>query len=422
MNQNARKVALSVLTEVLGEQQAYANVALDNALSESQLTEVDKGFTTALVYGVLSRRFLLDWFTEPFVKKARLPIRLLLALTVYQIQFMDRVPASAAVDEAVKIARQLEGGQAASFVNAVLRNFMRSERKNELPTEWTVRYSMPKLILDKFVAQYGGKRTQSILESLEEPSRVSIRVVHPPVDLPDTRPSEISPDGLTADKGNFVATAAFQEGKITLQDESSQLVAPQLELTGTEKVLDACAAPGGKTTHIAQYLTTGTVTACDIYDHKLAKIEENAERLQLTEKITTVKADATQADRVFAADSFDRILVDAPCSGLGLMRRKPDIRYRKSAKDFEKLPELQLEILTSCAKLLKKDGIMVYSTCTLSSEENAGVVEAFLKNHPNFISVPCVHEKKELLNGNFIEITPEMFHTDGFFIAKFQKI
>jgi len=227
--------------------------------------------------------------------------------------------------------------------------------------------------------------------------------------------------GLVADSGNFASSEAFLTGKITIQDESSQLVAPQLELKGEEEVLDACAAPGGKSTHMAQYLTTGHITALDLYDHKLELIQQNAQRQHVSDRIITQKGDATKVFETFGAERFDRILVDAPCSGIGLIRRKPDIRYRKENSDFEALQRIQLEILDSTSKSLKKSGIMVYSTCTIFNEENFDVVHQFLESHPDFEQVEISHEKTDLITDGCIFITPEMYHTDGFFVAKFKK-
>jgi 16S rRNA (cytosine967-C5)-methyltransferase len=280
---------------------------------------------------------------------------------------------------------------------------------------------MPKMLLDKMVKQFDGKRTGEILESLETPSHVSLRKIDGTVEIANTRPSELTASALVAVSGNFAATDEFVSGKITIQDESSQLVAPQLELTGTENVLDACAAPGGKTTHMAQYLTTGHITALDLYDHKLDLINQNAERQHAADKITTQKADATQIAETFGTETFDRILVDAPCSGIGLIRRKPDIRYRKENSDFADLQAIQLEILDSAAQSLKKNGIMVYSTCTIFDEENFDVVKMFLENHPEFEQVQISHEKESIITDGCIFITPEMYHTDGFFVAKFKK-
>lgn len=421
MTNNARQTTLDILNDIFGNA-AYANISLDRHLSSSELSTLDKGFVTALVYGVVSKKALLDWYIAPFLKKKAKPwAENLLALTIYQILFMDKVPTSAAVDEAVKIAKRRDGQSAGDFVNAVLRNFMRSERAKEEPKDWETKYSMPKLLLDKMVRQFGGKRTGEILRSIELPSRASIRVVDDSVEFEETRPSQLSPVGLIAEQGNFAATPEFQAGKITIQDETSQLVAPQMELSGDELILDACAAPGGKTTHMASYLTTGQITALDLYDHKLRMIEENAERLHVVDKITTMKADATQIAETFGEEKFDRILVDAPCSGIGLIRRKPDIRYRKESSDFLNLQELQLQILHSASQSLKKSGIMVYSTCTIFDEENFDVVKKFLESHPDFEQVEISHEKTDIIKEGCIFITPEMYYTDGFFIAKFRK-
>ena len=298
---------------------------------------------------------------------------------------------------------------------------MRSDRRQEEPKDWETKYSMPKLLLDKMVRQFGGKRTGEILESLEKPSHVSLRKLDPDVELANTRPSVLVESGLVADSGNFASSEAFLTGKITIQDESSQLVAPQLELKGEEEVLDACAAPGGKSTHMAQYLTTGHITALDLYDHKLELIQQNAQRQHVSDRIITQKGDATKVFETFGAERFDRILVDAPCSGVGLIRRKPDIRYRKENSDFEALQQIQLEILDSTSKSLKKSGIMVYSTCTIFNEENFDVVHQFLESHPDFEQVEISHEKTDLITDGCIFITPEMYHTDGFFVAKFKK-
>lgn len=422
MTKNARQTALDVLNDIFGND-AYANISLDRNLRDSELSTVDKGFVTALVYGVVSKKALLEWYITPLLKKEPKPwAKMLLLLTIYQVLFMDKVPTSAAVDEAVKIAKRHDGQATANFINAVLRNFMRSEHRNEEPKDWETKYSMPKLLLDKMVRQFGGKRTGEILESLEKPSHVSLRKIDPTVEIAGTRPSLLTETALIADSGNFSITEEFQTGRITIQDETSQLVAPQLELEGTEEVLDACAAPGGKSTHMAQYLTTGHITALDLYEHKLDLINQNAQRQHVADKITTQKVDATMIYENFGPEKFDRILVDAPCSGIGLIRRKPDIRYRKESSDFIDLQKIQLEILNSASKSLKKNGIMVYSTCTIFDEENFDVVRQFLESHSNFEQVEISNEKPEVIKERCLFITPEMYHTDGFFIAKFKKI
>ncbi|MDR0298345.1 MAG: 16S rRNA (cytosine(967)-C(5))-methyltransferase RsmB [Streptococcaceae bacterium] len=425
METNARHVALEILIDIFGND-AYGNISIDRHLRLPALTERDRGFVTALVYGVVAKKELLAWYVAPFLKKQpKLWAQALLWLTVYQIVFMDKVPTSAAVDEAVKLAKAHDGQSAGNFVNAVMRTLMRSGRLDELPKDWETRYSMPKVILDKLVRQFGGKRTGEMLISLDVPAKASVRLVSHREDvlneLSALTASEIAPSALVAPAGNFAATDSFKNGWLTLQDETSQLVAPILmaDSNGTENVLDACAAPGGKTCHIASFLTSGQVTACDLYAHKLELIEQNAARLGVADKITTVKADAMTFS---SAEKFERILVDAPCSGLGLMRRKPDIKYRKTARDFADLQKNQLQILDTVSKALTPDGVLVYSTCTLADEENFDVVAQFLSTHADFEHAPISDVKPDLLTDGCVFITPERYHTDGFFIAKFRKI
>ena len=194
-----------------------------------------------------------------------------------------------------------------------------------------------------------------------------------------------------------------------------------MKLQGQETIWDACAAPGGKTCHIASYLTTGKVTALDLYDHKLALIEENAHRLGLTNKIETMRLDASQVHETFDPDSFDKILVDAPCSGIGLIRRKPDIRYNKAAMDFDSLKHIQLRILDSVCQTLKIGGIITYSTCTIIAKENQEVIQEFLANHPNFEQVPLEHPLPDIVVDGCLLITPELYETDGFFISQIRR-
>lgn len=432
MVNNPRRVAFDILNTIFNDE-AYANLALDEALQKANLTELDKNLVTALVYGTVSKKLTLEWYLQPFVKKTKKWVKNLLLMTLYQMIYLDKIPTSAAVDEAVKVAKKQGDARIGGFVNAVLRNFSRTplpsfDEIHSMTKRLSIQYSLPEFLVKKLCQQFGETRAQRILVSLEQPSKASARVNlnlttrQKMLDQFDEAvKSEISSVGIVAQHGKFAQTNAFKAGEITIQDESSQLVAPQMELTGEEQVLDACAAPGGKTTHLATYLTTGQITALDLYDHKLALIKQNARRQQVLDKISTQKWDARQIFEHFGAERFDRILVDAPCSGIGLIRRKPDIRYRKETTDFENLQKIQLEILSSASKSLKKSGIMVYSTCTIFDEENFSVVEKFLENHQDFEQVAITHEKPELITKGCLFLTPEMYGTDGFFIAKFRK-
>lgn len=436
MSNNPRRVALSIINDVLNNN-AYANIALNEKIKSENLTELDKNLVTNLVYGTISKKLTLDWYTKPYVKKTKKWVKNLLAMTVYQIIYMDRIPTSAAVDEAVKIAKKQGDQRLSGFVNGVLRNFTRADFRSfdeisDSTEKLSIQYSMPIDLTKKFVKSFGFEKTVKIFRSIEEPSRASLRVNTTLTDVTtefnklarefDVELSEISPTGIVAESGHFADLLDFNDGLITIQDESSQLVATVLDAQPTDRILDACAAPGGKTVHIAEYLSeAGYIEALDLYDHKLRLIRQNAERLHQIEKIRLTKLDARQSFEKFGPDSFDKILVDAPCSGLGLIRRKPDIRYRKETTDFADLQKVQLDILENTCKTLVNSGIIVYSTCTIFDEENYQVIATFLAKHPEFEQVPLTHEKSDLVKNGCLFITPDAYHTDGFFIAKLRK-
>ncbi|CAM3130217.1 16S rRNA (cytosine(967)-C(5))-methyltransferase RsmB [Lactococcus laudensis] len=436
MSNNPRRVALSVINDVLNND-AYANIALNEKIKSEHLTELDKKLVTQLVYGTISKKITLDWYTKPYVKKTKKWVKNLLAMTVYQIIYMDRIPTSAAVDEAVKIAKKQGDQRLSGFVNGVLRNFTRAELRSfdeisDSTEKLGIQYSMPAELTQKFVTQFGFEKTRQIFKSLEEPSRASLRVNTTLTDVEtefnklsqefDVEKSELSSTGIVAKTGHFADLLDFNDGLITIQDESSQLVAVALDAQPNDKILDACAAPGGKTVHIAEYLSEqGHIEALDLYDHKLRLIQQNAVRLHQAEKISLTKLDARQSFEKFGAERFDKILVDAPCSGLGLIRRKPDIKYRKETTDFVNLQKVQLEILENTCKTLVSSGTIVYSTCTIFDEENFQVIEKFLAKHPEFEQVPLTHEKADIIKNGCIMLTPDAYHTDGFFIVKLCK-
>ena len=431
--ETARSLALEVLEDVLVNQ-AYSNIALNKHLKGSQLSATDKGLVTELVYGTVARKLTLEWYLSHFIEdrdKLDNWLYVLLLMSVYQLQYLDKLPDHAVVNEAVEIAKLRKKGSE-KLVNAVLRRILREglpdvasiKRKNKRDS---IAYSLPVWLVSKLKEEYGEERAQAIFESLLQRNKASIRVTdlsrkEEIKTLLSASDSILSNTGLVKEQGHFAGHHLFAEGAITIQDESSQLVAPTLHLQGEEQVLDACAAPGGKTVHIASYLTTGQVTALDLYDHKLNLIQENAERLGVADRVRTEKLDARKVHDFFGQNCFDRILVDAPCSGIGLLRRKPDIKYNKETADFMSLQEIQLEILGSVCQTLRKGGIITYSTCTIVSEENFQVVQTFLERHPEFEQVKLEHECKDILKDGCILITPELYGSDGFFISQFRKI
>ena len=431
--ETARNLALVVLEDVFVNQ-AYSNIALNKHLKGSQLSAADKGLVTEIVYGTVARKLTLEWYLSHFIEdrdKLDNWLYILLLMSAYQVRFLDKIPDHAVVNEAVELAKVRKKGSE-KLVNAVLRRILREgwpdietiKRKNKRDS---IAYSLPVWLVSKLKEEYGEERAQAIFESLLVRNKASIRVT----DLSrkeeiktvlEASDSPLAASGLVKEQGHFAGHDLFLEGAITIQDESSQLVAPTLDLQGDEEVLDACAAPGGKTAHMASYLTSGKVTALDLYDHKLDLIQENAERLGVSDWVQTQKLDARKVHKFFGRDSFDKILVDAPCSGIGLLRRKPDIKYNKETADFTSLQEIQLEILGSVCQTLRKGGIITYSTCTIVSEENFQVVQAFLESHPEFEQVKLEHECKDILKDGCILITPELYGSDGFFISQFRKI
>ena len=431
--ETARNLALAVLEDVFVNQ-AYSNIALNKHLKGSQLSAADKGLVTEIVYGTVARKLTLEWYLSHFIQdrdKLDNWLYILLLMSAYQVRFLDKVPDHAVVNEAVELAKARKKGSE-KLVNAVLRRILREgwpdvdsiKRKNKRDS---IAYSLPVWLVSKLKEEYGKERAQAIFESLLVRNKASIRVT----DLSqkeeikavlEASDSPLAASGLVKEQGHFAGHDLFAEGVITIQDESSQLVAPTLDLQGDEQVLDACAAPGGKTAHMASYLTSGKITALDLYDHKLNLIQENAQRLGVADRVQTQKLDARKVHEFFEKDSFDKILVDAPCSGTGLLRRKPDIKYNKETADFASLQQIQLEILGSVCQTLRKGGIITYSTCTIVSEENFHVVEAFLESHPEFEQVKLEHECKDILKDGCILITPELYGSDGFFISQFRKI
>ena len=431
--ETARNLALAVLEDVFVNQ-AYSNIALNKHLKGSQLSAPDKGLVTEIVYGTVARKLTLEWYLSHFIQdrdKLDNWLYILLLLSAYQLRYLDKIPNHAVVNEAVELAKARKKGSE-KMVNAVLRRILREgwpdiatiKRKNKRDS---IAYSIPVWLVSKLKEEYGEERAQAIFKSLLVRNKASIRIA----DLSrkeeikavlEASDSPLAASGLVKEQGHFAGHDLFSEGAITIQDESSQLVAPTLNLQGHEQVLDACAAPGGKTAHMASYLRTGQVTALDLYDHKLDLIQENAERLGVADRVQTQKMDARKVHEFFEKDSFDKILVDAPCSGIGLLRRKPDIKYNKETADFTSLQEIQLEILGSVCQTLRKGGIITYSTCTIVSEENFQVVEAFLESHPEFEQVKLEHECKDILKDGCILITPELYGSDGFFISQFRKI
>lgn len=445
IKQTSRYLAVEIL-EKIELDDAYSNLYLRKVIDENELSKEESNLLTELVYGVLQRKMTLDYQLEPFIKKQkklRNWVIQVLRISLYQMEYLDRVPEHAILNEAAKIARSRGHRGIVGLVNGVLRNIQRTGVRDAasittLRDRLSIQYSLPLWLVDDFILQIGEEETEKLAASLAERPNLSLRINLKRISREEViaeleeegykvEASEISPFGIIVSNGIPVSSRLFQEGYISVQDESSMLVAPALNIEPHHLVLDACAAPGGKTMHIAtNYLESdngGKVTALDIHEHKINLIKDNARRQDVEEVVEVKQLDARNLTQEFEEESFDRILVDAPCSGLGLMRRRPEIRYNKTKEDIESLKILQLQILNEAGKALKSGGEMVYSTCTITRLENQDVVEAFLKEHPEFSLAEVVFPNTEMKpqEDGTMTIFPHQFKTDGFFISKLTK-
>ncbi|MFD1411966.1 16S rRNA (cytosine(967)-C(5))-methyltransferase RsmB [Lapidilactobacillus gannanensis] len=443
--QTTRALTVNLLENIINKQQ-YANLELNQVLNREHLSLVDQKLVTRLLYGTIQWQLRLDYNWQQFAKHPeQLPlwVQVDLRVALYQFLFLDKIPAHAIFNEATAIAKKRDGGRYANLVNAILRQVQRHGEADYTTISdpiqrLSITGSVPLWLTQRLVEQYGLARCEQLFAVINQPPFASIRVNTVKTDratllaelLPDhptLTESPLSQAGLRAEGGNFAQDPAFAAGEFTVQDESSMLVAPSLQVKSNQVVLDACAAPGGKTTHIAEYLdphSGGHVVALDIHQHKLDLIRRNAERLGVSNRIQTKLLDARQVDTAYPDASFDRILVDAPCSGLGLLRRKPEIRYAKTAEQIAGLPKVQAAILAAVAPKLKVGGLLVYSTCTIIAAENQDVVAQFLENQPNFEAVPVAAAQALNWTGdqkNF-QLLMDDENSDGFFIACLKRI
>ncbi len=441
---NVRDTALQLL-ETVEKNQAYSNLLLNNAIEKNEINPIDVGLLTELVYGTLQRKMTLDFYLKPFIeknKKLQTWVVNLLRMTVYQMVYLDKIPDRAAIFEAVEISKRRGHKGIASLVNGVLRSIQR----NGLPSldsisdpaeRISIETSHPIWLVRRWVDQFGIEKTKEMCEvNLTAPlqtGRVNLTRISREECLEllaeegfDVEPSPILPEAIKCLRGNLASSKAFKYGLLTIQDESSMLVAHALGIEEEEVILDACAAPGGKSSHIAEKLgNSGKVISLDLHEHKVKLISQNAERLGL-ENIEAQKMDSREAAQRFEHESIDRVLLDAPCSGLGVMRRKPDMKYTKKEQDLSQLKSIQLSLLESVAPLLKDGGTLVYSTCTVDREENQEVIEIFLREHPEFSGDQTLAERmpeaiRPLINGFDVQILPQDFGSDGFYIACLRK-
>jgi 16S rRNA (cytosine967-C5)-methyltransferase len=442
---NARQTALQILCAVYDDG-AYANIALNKYLVRHELKETDRRFITELVYGTIKAGDTLLWILQQYskipIKKIHPIIRSILRMGIYQLVFMDKIPASAACNESVKLAKKYGHPGTVKFVNAILRAITRNSDKcdfnkvsNDKISYLALKYWHPRWLVKLLINEFGIEQTENFCQFNNTDPPLSFRcntLKNNPAELLEQLTqkgftcyqSALCQEGIICTKHpSLVNLMELQTGQAIIQDVSSMLVAHVLDPQKDDFIIDMCSAPGGKTTHIATLLeNTGTVLANDIYEHKIKLITDNASRLNL-HNIKTNIADARLLgnDYKYAAD---KVLADVPCSGLGVLRRKADARWNKTAADIEKLPQLQYEILESAAKAVKHGGILIYSTCTILKRENTAVIERFLTAHDDFSIDPIDAFLPQQLRGrgNMLQLLPPYDDTDGFFIARLKRI
>lgn len=437
-----REIALFILIDIF-EEGAYNNIILRKTLNKhEELTSVQKAFITELVNGTLRNLINIDYVINSFSKtkteKMKPFILNNLRIGAYQILYMDKIPVSAACNEAVILAKKRHFSTLSGFVNGVLRAIARGKDNIKYPSdrleEIAVKYSYPKWLIEYWAAAMNISETEKTCAAFSKPPKLSICVNTTKTDKKNLKDKFFN-EGIAVDSdtlldnslyiyrtNNISNSKCYKEGLFHVMDESSMLAVKILAPDEGATVVDVCSAPGGKSFAIAEYMNNkGTVYSRDIYEHKVELIKEGAERLGLTSIIPQLK-DAAKADTEIKADY---VLVDAPCSGLGLVRKKPDIKYNKVYSDIEELAKIQREILAVSASMVKNNGILVYSTCTISPKENIENVLWFCQEYG---FTPESIEKylpegitSSTADDGYIQLLPQDYDTDGFFIARMRK-
>ncbi|HOQ15911.1 MAG TPA: 16S rRNA (cytosine(967)-C(5))-methyltransferase RsmB [Defluviitaleaceae bacterium] len=442
-----REIAVNIISEI-NEEGAYSNISLkDNLSYYGYLTDLDKAFITNIVNGTVRYLLTIDYVINSFskikTKKMKAIIRSILRASVYQILFMDKVPPSAACNEAVEITKKKGLSGLSAFVNGVLRNIVRHkdmisypDPKKDFLNYLSVRYSFPQWILDYWLQYYEADFVEELCQASNINPPISIRCNLLKNDISSLAKSLLK-EGVQVSQGLYLKEAlyisktsslgdleSFNKGLFQVQDESSMLVGHILAPEKGERILDVCSAPGGKATHLGELMhNEGYILARDIHEKKLNLVADTAKRLGIC-IIETEEKDATELDEKLV-NTMDKVLVDAPCSGLGIIRKKPDIKWKKENRDLESLINIQRKILEISSQYLKRNGVLVYSTCTISEKENLENIKWFIKNFDFELEdlnpyIPESIQNHDTKKG-YIQLYPHIHNTDGFFIARLRK-
>lgn len=439
---NSRELAFKTLYDI-ERNKNYSNISINKNFKNVNISDQEKGLATELIYGIIENKYYLNYIIDKLSKikskKMSTYVKISLWLGIYQILFLDSIKDHAAVNESVNLIKKYDK-KSSGFVNAILRNVLRQKdsimeiKDKDINDELSIKYSYNPWIVEKWIKDFGQEFTEDLLDANAEKPNLYIRTNTLKISR-DELIDKLSKQGIKCTKVNGIDEAImvqnlkniegnelFKLGYFTIQDISSMLVGKIANPEKDSKVLDICSAPGGKTTHVATIMeNTGQVIARDVFDHKLKLIKSTVNRLGLT-NVSIENRDALKLDDN-SIDKFDYVLADVPCSGLGIIRRKPEIKF-KEASELSGLPDIQSKILNNASKYVKENGTLIYSTCTIHDEENIDVVEQFLKENKNFELVPIENINIDLDNQEkgYIKIYPNIHGMDGFFIAKLKRI
>jgi 16S rRNA (cytosine967-C5)-methyltransferase len=447
LQKNARQIAIEAIYRI-NEDGGYSNLTLNHLLNKYEVDSRDKALATELMYGSLRMRNTLDWILNQFadrkVKKMDCWSRNLLRLGLYQIYFLDGIPEPVACNETVELAKEYKHEGAAKFANGVLRNIIRNLDSIEFPSlkndpiqHIRYKYSFPQWMVQTWVKRYGVDKTLDICNKFNQIPVTTIRNNRLKIDRKSLE-ERLRSNGMEIEFINDVPQAlklkdhssiasldTFRDGFFQVQGISSILTGHILGPQVGERILDLCSAPGGKTTHLAELMNDeGEIIANELHESKLSLIEQNCARLG----IDIANLQSGDGRNIEFDYSFDRILIDAPCSGLGMIAKKPEIKWQKKPQDIKALSKVQLALLNNGSKFLKVGGELVYSTCTITDRENSEVIKEFLNTNPDFELLDLTEEAEqfgidaEFIKEGSIQILPTWRENEGYFIAKLKRI
>ena len=440
MNNNPRQLAFIILQEIY-RKQAFADLALDKYLRKNDLIDANRRLVTELVYGCVRRERSLDAMIDQLAKKKshqqHPDLRIILHIGLYQLSYLEQIPESAAVDTTVELAKQNKFAKLAGFVNGLLREYIRRDLTINLPKnpvqKLGISYSFPDWIIEYWIEKLGLTEAEKLCSWFNQSPSIDLRINLLKTSLEEVETAfkntgisvSIIPQlpqalRLTGAVGKIQKLPGYNQGWWSVQDSSAQLVSYLLNPQPGETIIDACAAPGGKTTHIAELMgDNGKIFAIDKAASRLKKLEQNAERLQL-KSISISTGDSRNLPKFI--DRADRVLLDVPCSGLGTLHRRADARWRQTLENIQELAKLQSQLLETAARWVKPGGILVYATCTIHPLENEGIIEEFLTNNSEWeIELPNVDFVVSPCTEGWIKVWPHREQMDGFFMVKLKK-